>query len=279
MPGVVHPLDQTAALGDWALGRGEDLRARLAFLGDLVLALGRLAKSGARRAEAGLAASLDRIGVGSLPIVAIFALSTGVALSLLATQQLDRVGLPGLAPRLVGIVILRELAALMTGLALAGPVGAGLALEIASAMGRGGLEGVERRATGHDVLEKLVAPRLLALTLAGPLLVAYADAFALLAAAITGILVTDITWLSRVTVQAHLETTTSTLAIDHAVAGLIKGAVFGFVVGVATSWHALGYKPGSAGVGQAVRRAVVASAASVAIADLALTFIFKWVRL
>jgi phospholipid/cholesterol/gamma-HCH transport system permease protein len=162
VPGVVNPLDQTAALGDWALGRGEDLRARLAFLGDLMLALGRLAKSRARRAEAEIAASLDRIGVGSLPIVAIFAVSTGVALSLLATQQLDRVGLPGLAPRLVAIVILRELAALMTGLALAGPVGAGLALEIAQGLGR--LEGAQRQAVGHDLLERMVAPRILALT-------------------------------------------------------------------------------------------------------------------
>lgn len=277
MPGVVNPLDQTAALGDWALGRGEDLRARLAFLGDLVLALVRLAKSRARRTEAEIAASLDRIGVGSLPIIAVFAVSTGVALSLLAAQQLDKVGLPGLAPRLVGIVILRELAALMTGLALAGPVGAGLALEIASVMA--GVDDAERHTAGHEVLEKLVAPRILALTLAGPLLVAYADAFALLAAAITGIVATDITWLSKVSVQAHLETTTSTLAVDHAIAGLIKGAIFGFVVGVATSWHALGYRPGSRGFGQAVRRAVVASAASVAVADLALTFIFKWVHL
>jgi len=277
VPGVVNPLDQTAALGDWALGRGEDLRARLAFLGDLMLALARLAKSRARRTEAEVAASLDRIGVGSLPIVAVFAVGTGVALSLLATQQLDRVGLPGLAPRLVGIVILREFAALMTGLALAGPVGAGLALEIAHALT--GVEEAERHAAGHDLLEKLVAPRILALTLAGPLLVAYADAFALLAAAITGIVATDITWLSKVSVQAHLETTTSTLAVDHAIAGLIKGAIFGFVVGVATSWHALGYRPGSRGFGQAVRRAVVASAASVAVADLALTFIFKWVHL
>ena len=276
MPGVVNPLDQTAALGDWALGRGADLRARLAFLGDLVLALGRLVRSRSRRAEAEISASLDRIGVGSLPIVAVFAVSTGVALSLLATQQLDKVGLPGLAPRLVGIVILRELAALMTGLALAGPVGARLALEIAQVMGD--VDDSERHAAGHSVLDRLVAPRILALTLAGPLLVAYADAFALLAAAITGIVVTDITWLSKITVQAHLETTTSTLAIDHAVAGFIKGALFGFVVGVASSWHALGNRPGR-GLGDAVRRAVVASAASVAVADLALTFMFKWVRL
>jgi phospholipid/cholesterol/gamma-HCH transport system permease protein len=276
VPGVVNPLDQTAALGDWALGRGEDLRARLAFLGDLMLALVQLVKSRARRAEAEIATSLDRIGVGSLPIIAVFAVSTGVALSLLATQQLDKVGLPGLAPRLVGIVILRELAALMTGLALAGPVGAGLALEIAHAMA--GVADAERHAAGHDILEKLVAPRILALTLAGPLLVAYADAFALLAAAVTGIVATDMTWLSKVSVQAHLETTTSTLA-NHAVAGLIKGAIFGFVVGIATSWHALGYRPGSRGFGQAVRRAVVASAASVAAADLALIFVFKWVRL
>lgn len=277
MSEIVRPLEQTAALGDWALGRGEDLRARLAFLGDIVLGLARLAKSRTRRLEAQLAGNLDRVGVGSLPVVGVFAVSTGVALSLLATQQLDRVGLPGLAPRLVGIVILRELAALMTGLALAGRAGAGLAVEIVHALGSS--EGAERQAAGHSVLEAVVAPRVLALTLAGPLLVAYADVFALLAATITGILVTDLTWLSKLTVQAQLETATSTLAVDHAVAGLIKGAVFGFVVGVATSWHALGSRPGQRGLGQAVRRAVVASAASVAVADLTLTFVFKWVRL
>lgn len=277
MSEIVRPLEQTAALGDWALGRGEDLRARLAFLGDIVLGLARLAKSRTRRLEAQLAGNLDRVGVGSLPVVGVFAVSSGVALSLLATQQLERVGLPGLSSRLVAIVILRELAALMTGLALAGRAGAGLAVEIAHALGNA--DGAERQAAGHTVLEKVVAPRVLALTLAGPLLVAYADVFALLAATITGIVVTDLTWLSKLTVQAHLETTTSTLAVDHAVAGLIKGAVFGFVVGVATSWHALGSRPGPRGLGQAVRRAVVASAASVAVADLALTFMFKWVRL
>lgn len=277
MPDAARPLDQTAGLGDWALGRGQDVRARLAFLGDTVLGVLRLLRRRSRHPTVDLAADLDRAGVGSLPVVAVFAVATGVALSLLATQQLERVGLPGLAPRLVGIVILREFAALMTGIALAGRVGSGFAVEIAHAVASG--QAAELRTAGHSPHDVLVAPRVLALTLAGPLLVAYADAFALLAATITGVIVTDITWLSELTVRAHLETTTSALAIDHALAGLIKGAAFGFVVGVASAWHGMGAEAGPRGLGRAVRRAVVAAAASVAVTDLVLTFVFKWVRL
>jgi phospholipid/cholesterol/gamma-HCH transport system permease protein len=277
MPDLVRPLDQTAALGDWTLERGQDVRARLAFFGDTVIGLWRVARSRTRHPAVRLASEFDRVGVGSLPIVAVFAVATGVALSLLATQQLERVGLPGLAPRLVGIVILRELAALMTGLALAGRVGAGFAVDVAHSVAAG--EAAALRAAGHAPHDVLVAPRVLALTLAGPLLVAYADAFALVAATITGVVVTDLTWLSELTLRAHLETTTSTLAVDHALAGLIKGAVFGFVVGIAASWHGMGAEPGPRGLGRAVRRAVVAAAASVALADLGLTFAFKWVRL
>ena len=260
-----------AEVGRWVTEQGRSLVHWLEFFGSTVRSLGRLAWS--RRWPPGVrfSAALREAGVETLPVVALFAVASGGVLTLLASQQLDKLGAPALAPRLVGIVILRELGALMTGIAVAGRVAAAYAAEVALAVTGGEAEAL--REAGVEPLDALVAPRVLALTLMAPLLVAYANALAMLGGAAMG------TGLSGLGAGQHLATSVSALTLKHAIAGLTKGAVFGFVAAVAGCRQGLRSGKSAAAVGRTVRDAVVSAVVAVALADVVLTFVFKWVRL
>jgi phospholipid/cholesterol/gamma-HCH transport system permease protein len=118
-----------------------------------------------------------------------------------------------------------------------------------------------------------VAPRVLALVLMGPLLVLYANALGLLGSLSVGV------GLMNVPAAVHLERTRAAMSLEPVVAGLVKGAAFGFVVGMAGCYHGLrsGRNPGA--VGKAVQAAVVTAVLGVVVADAVLTLFFKRVRL
>ena len=265
----VPPL--TEAVGRFVIEGARTTGDKIDFLGSTAVALWRMLVGRTWRLGLGMTAALQEAGVGTLPVLAILAFSGGAVLSLLANQQLGKLGAPVLAPQLVAIVILRELGALATGVALAFRVGSGIAAELATMSA--GKEVDALRAMGISPFDFLVAPRVLALVLMGPLLVVYANALGLLGGLFVGVSTNEIP------VEIHLESSKAALTLKHAIAGLVKGAAFGLVVGMVGCYYGLrsGKTPGS--VGQAVQTAVVAAVLGVVLADALLTLFFKWVQL
>jgi len=265
----VPPL--TEAVGRFVIEGARTTGDKIDFLGSTAVALWRMLVGRTWRLGLGMTAALQEAGVGTLPVLAILAFSGGAVLSLLANQQLGKLGAPLLAPQLVAIVILRELGALATGVALAFRVGSGIAAELAAMAA--GKEVDALRAMGISPFDFLVAPRVLALVLMGPLLAVYANALGLLGGLFVGVSTNEIP------VAIHLESLSSALTLKHAIAGLVKGAAFGLVVGMVSCYYGLrsGKTPGS--VGQAVQTAVVAAVLGVVLADAVLTLFFKWVQL
>jgi phospholipid/cholesterol/gamma-HCH transport system permease protein len=259
------------ALGHWVIERGRSALHGFDFLGATALGVVRLLRGRTRHPAVHFGAAAQEAGVETLPVVALFALASGAVLTLLAAQQLDKLGVPALAPRLVGIVVLREIGALMVGIAVAGRVASAYAAEVALSVASG--EAKAMRESGREPVDVLVAPRVLALTLMAPLLVAYANGLAVVGGLAVG------PGLAGVGAREHLASTLSALTVKHAVAGLVKGMVFGFVAAAAGCFHGLHSGTSAAAVGRAVRKAVVSAVVAVALADLVLTFVFKWVRL
>jgi phospholipid/cholesterol/gamma-HCH transport system permease protein len=235
----------------WASDRKGAVLALVEFLGAQLVGLVRLVRDPRPEGRAAFARAFGRYGLDSLPVVGLIAFTGGVVLTLLGLKELGKVGVEGVAPRLVGIV-LREIAPLIAGVALAGRVASSVAAE--TALGR-----------------VPVAPRLLALLLVGPLLVAYAGAFALAGSQAYAVVSLDRPgWL-------HLAEVWSGFNLRNAVASLVKGAGFGFVVGFAGAWH--GLRAGGAGdVGSRVRAAVVSAVLAVGVTEVLVIFIFKWIR-
>jgi phospholipid/cholesterol/gamma-HCH transport system permease protein len=266
--GSVAKERSSVALGWWVIRRWRALVGRVDFLGAALIGVVRLVRRRGARTSVGLA--LQEAGIGSLPVIALIALAAGAVLTLLAMQQLEKVGLPAIGPRIVGIVILREIGPLITGIALAGRVAGSFAAEVAAQRGLGGPAGVAM--AGQETIDSLVAPRVLALALAGPLLVAYADMLELAGS-----------WLVARHVLglpggAHIEAVFSGLSLKHAIAAVVKGAAFGAAVALSGCYHGLRCT-GVAGLGRAVRDAVVSAVVAVGVLETALIFVFKWVRL
>ena len=113
------------------------------------------------------------VGINSIPIVSFTALFVGMAFSVQVVKELLRFGAPDLVGGVVAIAVWRELGPLLTGVVLAGRVGAAMTAEIGSMQVNEEVDALN--VMGQDSTIYLVAPRVLALLVLLPLLVGLAD--------------------------------------------------------------------------------------------------------
>jgi phospholipid/cholesterol/gamma-HCH transport system permease protein len=257
------------SLGHWVLGRGASVGGAVDFVGATLLGIGRLVRSPSPDARRRLIAALRDAGLGSLPIVALMGLVAGLVLTLLGSKELSKLGVETGIPRLVGIVILREIGVLIVGIALAGRVASAYAAELAAAHANGETDGLRR--SGLDPLDTQVAPRVLALVLAAPVLLAYANTMA-----VGGSLLYNAGSLGSA--REHAAAMLSALTLKHTIAAFVKALAFGFAVGCAGCYYGLRSSGTTLATGRAVSRAVVAAVLGVGVAETALIFVFKWIR-
>ena len=237
------------------------------FLGATLLGIGRLVRSRYPQARSRLVAALRDAGLGSLPITTLMGLVAGLVLTLIGSKELSKLGVETGIPRLVGIVVLREIGVLIVGIALAGRVASAYAAELAAANANG--ETDELRRSGLDPLDVLVAPRVLALVLAAPVLLAYANTMAVAGSLLYGA-------VSLGSAREHAAAMLSGLTLKHALAGFVKACAFGFAVACAGCYQGLRCSGAPSAIGPAVSRAVVAAVLGVGVAETALIFVFKW---
>ncbi|PYR58119.1 MAG: transporter, partial [Acidobacteria bacterium] len=110
----------------------------------------------------------DAIGIGSLTVVLLAGLFTGMVLALNSGLTLDQFGARSMVGRLISASMVKELGPVLTGLMVAGRVGSGIAAELGSMMVTDQIAAL--RALGTDPVRKLVVPRVLAGVLMVPLL-------------------------------------------------------------------------------------------------------------
>ncbi len=102
----------------------------------------------------------EAIGVGSLTVVLLTGMFTGMVLALQSGITLDQFGARSMVGRLVSASMVKELGPVLTGLMVAGRVGSGIAAELGSMMVTEQIAAL--RALGTDPIRKLVLPRMLA---------------------------------------------------------------------------------------------------------------------
>ncbi|MEP6831754.1 MAG: ABC transporter permease [Gemmatimonas sp.] len=199
------------------------------------------------------------LGVGSIPIGIFIALFTGIVLALLASYSVGDMVPPYFVGTLVQKTVTLELAPVLTGLALAGRVGANIAAELGTMKVTEQIDALETLA--FDPLSHLVVPRVIAATLMFPVVVA----LAMLVGVLSG-------WLASLTL---LDVTTDQFLkgariffVDFDVRyGLVKAASFGAAVSLIGCKAGLETEGGAQGVGAAATRAVVLSAVMILVLD------------
>ncbi len=161
-------------LGLAATGLVAELTNVTALVGDTVLRVSAALAGRSRMRPTDLLGAMRDAGIGALPIVAVVNLLVGGILAFVGAVQLRRFGADIYVANLVGVSVVREMAALMTAIVMAGRTGGAYAAEIASMQGTGEIDAL--RVIGIPIQDYLLLPRTLALTVMMPLLYLYASA-------------------------------------------------------------------------------------------------------
>jgi phospholipid/cholesterol/gamma-HCH transport system permease protein len=206
---------------------------------------------------------LDVIGIGSLTVVVLTGLFTGMVLALQTGMTLDQFGARSVVGRLVGASMVKELGPVLTTLMVTGRVGSGIAAELGSMIVTEQIAAM--RALGTDPVRKLVVPRVIAGTVMVPVLTIVSDAVG-----IVGGMVISITQL-RVAGSVYWSNVFEGLYMNDIWMGLIKPFVLGFAL-VSIACHVgLRARGGTQGVGRATTNAVVGASVVVLAADFLVT--------
>jgi phospholipid/cholesterol/gamma-HCH transport system permease protein len=205
----------------------------------------------------------DLIGVGSLPIVVLTGMFTGMVLALNTSNTLERFGSLSLTGQLVSISMVRELGPVLTSLMVAGRNSSGMASELGSMKVTEQIDAM--RALGTDPYKKLVTPRVISTVFMMFFLTILSDLVGLAGGYLISYLM-----LGLDTVQ-YWNTAYQSLTYNDVVTGLIKPLFFGFIIATVGCFYGMTTKGGTQGVGRSTTQAVVASSVLILAVDVVLT--------
>ena len=200
----------------------------------------------------------------ALPIVMVVNFLVGAILAFVGAVQLLQFGAGIFVADLVGIAVVRELAAVITAVVMAGRTAAAFAAELATMRANEEIDALE--VLGVDAVEFLVQPRVIALVLMMPLMYVYACM-----AGLAGGLLVGVTMLDLAPV-AYVQRSFEALSLTYFAFGFVKALVFGALLAITGCYCGMNAARNAAGVGEATTRAVVASIVGVVVLDALFAF-------
>lgn len=206
-----------------------------------------------------LAVQMRRLGVDSLPISIFIAIFTGIVLALLSSYIFTGAVPLYFVGVLVGKTVMMELGPVLTGMALAGRVGASIAAELGTMKVTEQVDALETLA--YDRNSYLIVPRVLAATLMFPVVTAFAMAVGVGAGWITSVNLLDLS------TPQFLKGLKQFYHFKDIWFGLLKSASFGAAVALVGCLSGLDAKSGAAGVGRSTTRAVVLGCEAILVLD------------
>ncbi|MGE3251577.1 MAG: MlaE family ABC transporter permease [Hyphomonadaceae bacterium] len=207
-----------------------------------------------------------QIGFHSLPVVGLTAVFIGAALALNIYVGGSRFNAESFVPNIVVLGITRELGPVLAGLMLAGRVSAGIAAEIGTMRVTEQIDAMTTLST--DPFRFLIAPRIIAAVVCMPLLVLVADIIGVMG----GFLVA--TQSLEFNGAIYLRNTFDFLEAADVNLGLIKAAVFGFIIAATGAYQGYNSRGGALGVGRATTNAVVGAAVLILAANYLITAVY-----
>jgi phospholipid/cholesterol/gamma-HCH transport system permease protein len=276
LAGAVPPLQHGAALrqGWWHRHlSGEVLREQFArllefcnFAGELVIALLRLCSGRANTRLADFLWFVQQAGPAAIGIVTLISVLVGMILAYLGSVQLQQFGAQIYVADLVGIGMVREMAALMTGVIMAGRTGAAYAAQLGTMQTREEIDAI--RTLGIAPMEFLVLPRLLALVLVMPLLCIYSGVLGMCGGALVALSM-DVSWTQ------YMNQTREAVTLLHISTGVAKSIAFGVLIAFAGCRAGLQCGRSSEAVGKATTIAVVTAIVYLIVADAAFNILYQ----
>jgi phospholipid/cholesterol/gamma-HCH transport system permease protein len=234
------------------------LEQTLGFIGNILQALGRLLRGRARFRIADLLLLVQQAGAQALGIITLISFLVGLILAFVGAIQLEQFGASIYVANLVGIAIVREMGAMMTGIVMAGRTGAAYAAQIGTMKVTQEIDALTTM--GISSLDFIVLPRMIALCVMMPVLCLYADLLGILGGAAVGSLMLKIPFL------VYYNQTAGAVDITDLVGGVFKASVYGVLIAIAGCLRGLQCGNSSSAVGDAATSAVVTGIVSIIVA-------------
>ncbi len=255
----LSPLHGVMVIGSAAIGVGRHLVDFVALIGQFGLDLVHVLRNWADLPSREISANLYKSGVRAMPVTALVGFLIGVVLSYLSALQLKQFGADIFIVNIIGLGIVRELGPVLVAILVAGRSGSAMTAQL----------GVMRVTEEIDALAtmgvprglRLVFPKVVALTIALPLLVLWSTAIALIGGMVSAQVQLDISYgfffqtLPRVVPAANLWI------------GLVKGAVFGAFIALVACHFGLRVRPNTESLSANTTASVVSAITVVIILD------------
>ncbi|MEP7243059.1 MAG: ABC transporter permease [Gammaproteobacteria bacterium] len=259
-------IEPVAALGRHVVRAWRDGRTALIFMGQVVVTLLRCFTSLKRLRPISIARHVYDTGITAVPIVSLIAFLISVIIAYMSAQQLQQFGAEVFVVDLVTIGVLRELGVLLTAIIVAGRSGSAFAAEIGAMRLNEEVDAL--KATGVDPFEVLVAPRVIGLVIALPLLTVISDAIGLAGGALL------CRYLLDMPLTQYMGRVNESIASTTFWVGLIKAPVFAVLIAMAGVFRGMQVKDSSRELGRLTTVAVVQAIFLVILADALFAILF-----
>jgi phospholipid/cholesterol/gamma-HCH transport system permease protein len=237
----------------------------LEFLGDTVIAVLRLLRGKAQYRRADLGLIMQAVSAQALPIVSLICFLVGLILAFIGAIQLQLFGAQIYVADLVGIAMVRLMAAIMTGIVMAGRTGGAFAAQLGTMQVNQEIDAL--KTLGISPMEFLVLPRMLALALMMPLLCLYANLMGILGGMVVGVGMLNIGFIE------YYNETAKAVGLWNLGIGLFSGVVFGVIVALAGCMRGMQCGRSASAVGDAATSAVVTAIVGIILSTAVITIL------
>jgi phospholipid/cholesterol/gamma-HCH transport system permease protein len=235
----------------------------LEFIGDAVIAVLRLVRGKAQYRRSDLGLIIQAAGAQALPIVSLICFLVGLILAFIGAIQLKLFGAQIYVADLVGIAMVRLMAAIMTGIVMAGRTGGAFAAQLGTMQVNQEIDAL--KTLGISPMEFLVLPRMLALALMMPLLCLYANLMGILGGMVVGVGMLGIGFIQ------YYNETAGAIGLWNLGIGLFSGFVFGVIVALAGCMRGMQCGRSASAVGDAATSAVVTAIVGIIVSTAVIT--------
>lgn len=241
------------------------------MLGQLTFDLLRFARAPQRGPWREISANIYSIGYKALGITALVGFLIGIVLSYLSSNQLRTFGASTFIVNILGMAVIRELGPVLAAILIAGRSGSAITAQIGVMRVTEELDAMSVMGISHGF--RLIMPRVIALAISMPLLVAWTDLLALFGGMTAARLQLDISY------SYFLRQLPDAVPVANLWLGLGKGAVFGMLIALTACHFGLRIKPNTQSLGEGTTASVVTSITIVIVADAIFAILFKDVGL
>jgi len=246
-------------LGERVTADWEGVVGLFTFLGENLIAFGKLLRGRAQFRWADAFVVMEQTGPQALAIVAMINFLVGLILAFIGATELQRFGATIYVADLVAVATVREMSAIMTGIILCGRTGAAFAAQLGTMKVNEELNALQT--FGISSVEFLVLPRMVALMLMMPFLCIFADLISIAGGYVVSVGMLD------VTSTVYLNRTLNAIQLKVFLLGIVKGSFFGFLVAFTGCLRGMQSGYTAAAVGEAATRAVVTGIAAIIASD------------